>query len=184
MKTRLLHLTVTPVIAAAVIALSAQLSFPLPATDIPQTAQTIAVLVCGSLLGPVPGALAVLMYLLAGVLGLPVYSDGGSGWQTLLGSSAGYFLGFVLAAALTGVLRQSCRSNALWLLSVHMFAAHQLILVMGWLWLSVSLGLVDGFYAGVTPFIYGAIVKSVLCALVVLAMTKIPPQWQQVFAGV
>jgi len=161
-------------LAAALIAVSAQLSFPLPGTDIPQTAQTIAVLLAGSLLGPVRGTIAVLLYLLAGVVGLPVYSDGASGWATLSGGSAGYFLGFVLAAALCGVLRHASKRDVLWLLSLHMLAAHLVILALGWLWLALSMGAIDAFFTGVAPFVYGGVVKSVLCALVVLAVSAIP----------
>lgn len=173
MKYTLFQWTLAP-LAAALIAVSAQLSFPLPGTDVPQTAQTIAVLLAGSLLGPVRGAVAVLLYLLAGVVGLPVYSDGASGWATLSGGSAGYFLGFVLAAALCGLLRQASKRDALWLLSLHMLEAHLVILASGWLWLAFSMGAIDAFFTGVAPFIYGGVVKSVLCALVVLGTSVTP----------
>ncbi|MEX0964528.1 MAG: biotin transporter BioY [Pseudohongiellaceae bacterium] len=176
----LLRRTLVSLLAAALIAMSAQLSFPLPGTDIPQTAQTIAVLVVGSLLGPLWGPIAVLLYLLAGVIGLPVYSDGASGWATLSGGSAGYFVGFIAAAALSGVLRRTAKRELLWLLSLQMLAAHLVILAAGWLWLALSMAMLDAFFTGVTPFIYGGIVKSVLCAAIVLAASRIParePAW-------
>jgi len=165
-----------PLLAALLIAVSAQFSFPLPATDIPQTAQTIAVLVSGSLLGPLRGAIAVVLYLLLGLVGLPVYSEGASGWTTLVGASAGYFAGFVLAAALTGYLRRALHKDVLWLLSMQMLAGHCLILVTGWLWLATSQGISEAFQAGVTPFIYGALVKSALGALLVMAYKKLARQ--------
>lgn len=173
MKYTLFQWTLAP-LAASLIAVLAQLSFPLPGTDIPQTAQTIAVLLAGSLLGPMRGTAAVLLYLFAGVIGLPVYSDGASGWETLSGGSAGYFLGFMLAAALCGVLRQASKRDVLWLLSLHMLAAHVVILALGWLWLTFSMGAIDAFFTGVAPFIYGGVVKSVLCALVVLGVSAKP----------
>lgn len=175
MKYTLFQWALAP-LAAALIAVSAQLSFPLPGTDIPQTAQTIAVLLAGSLLGPVRGSIAVLLYLLAGLVGLPVYSDGASGWATLFGGSAGYFLGFVLAAVLCGVLRKVSKRDVLWLLSLHMLAAHLVILALGWLWLALSMGAIDAFFTGVAPFIYGGVVKSVLCALIVLVVSAMP-EW-------
>lgn len=172
MKSSLSLFVVVPFMAAVTIAVSAQLGFPLPGTDIPQTAQTIAVLVTGSLLGPTRGSLAVVVYLLAGAVGLPVYSDGASGWATLSGSSAGYFAGFVLAATLSGALRRKVSKDALWSLSLQMLAAHGVILFAGCAWLALRLGLGDAFSVGVKPFIYGAVVKSAMCGLIVLAVAK------------
>ena len=165
--------TLAPLLAAALIGVSAQLSFPLPGTDIPQTAQTIAVLLCGSLLGPWRGSLAVVLYLIAGLVGLPVYSDGASGWATLSGGSAGYFFGFVVAATLSGVLRRVGGRDRLWLMSLHMVAAHIVILAMGCLWLARNLGIGEAIAVGVTPFIYGGIVKSVMVALIVLSVSAV-----------
>ena len=60
--------------ATVFIALSAQVAIPVPFSPVPITGQTLAVLLTGALLGSRLGALAVLLYLLEGSLGLPVFA--------------------------------------------------------------------------------------------------------------
>lgn len=170
------------VLAAALVALCAQFSFPIPGTEIPQTGQTVAVLVCGALLGARLGAAALALYLLAGVVGLPVYSDGGSGWSALTGGSAGYFAGFVLAAAAMGMLHNNLQSrkNALWMLYSlgFMLLGHLIILLGGWLWLSIDAGWSGAYRSGVQPFYYGGLVKSVLATAIIALTWQIPMKWR------
>ncbi len=159
----------TIVLAAASIAVGAWLAFPIPGTEIPQTGQTVAVLLVGALLGPVRGSMAVLIYLLVGLLGLPVYSDGGSGWQALTGPSAGYFAGFVLAAAVMGTLLKPPRHHDFLLASALFIVGHLLILLSGWAWLCLETGAGTAFSQGVAPFVYGGLAKSLLAAALLCA---------------
>ncbi|MCI5105673.1 MAG: biotin transporter BioY [Pseudomonadales bacterium] len=151
-------------LAVVGLAAAAQFSFAIPGTDIPQTGQTIAVLLSGAMLRPGQAALAVMLYLLAGLLGLPVYSDGGSGWSALSGISAGYFAGFVAAAYFCAVLIPAKR-QAMILFNTGVFIiAHGLILALGWAWMSLEIGARTALSEGVTPFVYGGLVKSLICA--------------------
>lgn len=151
-------------LAVVGLAAAAQFSFAIPGTDIPQTGQTIAVLLSGAMLRPGQAALAVMLYLLAGLLGLPVYSDGGSGWSALSGISAGYFAGFVAAAYFCAVLIPAKR-QAMVLFNTGVFIiAHGLILALGWIWMSLEIGARTALSEGVTPFVYGGLVKSLICA--------------------
>ena len=74
------------------------------AGPVPITLQTFAVLLAGAVLGMRRGFLAVALYVLAGAVGLPVFSGGASGLAVLQGPTAGYLLGFPLAAALCGFI--------------------------------------------------------------------------------
>jgi biotin transport system substrate-specific component len=85
---------------------AAQLSVRMPWTDVPYTGQTAAVLLVGVALGWRLGLASMLLYVLAGVAGLPVFNAGASGLHQLLGVTGGYLLGFLLAAALVGALAQ------------------------------------------------------------------------------
>ena len=80
----------------------------LPAINIsgpvPITLQTFGVLLSGAVLGARRGFLAVLLYLLVGAAGLPVFANGNSGFGVFSGPSVGYLVGFPLAAALCGFL--------------------------------------------------------------------------------
>lgn len=71
---------------------------------VPITLQTFAVLLAGAVLGPVRGFLAVALYVVVGAAGLPVFSGGAAGVGVLAGPTAGYLLGFPLAAGLCGLL--------------------------------------------------------------------------------
>ncbi len=174
--------TVLIVLAAIFVALSAQFSFPIPGTPIPQTGQTVAVLICGALLGPGRGGLAIMLYLLMGAAGLPVFSEGGSGWAVLTGVSAGYFAGFVLAAVFLGMAarRRQIRYGMQGLLVcvLFMMAGHLLILLAGWGWMALELGPFPAYESGVQPFYYGGFVKSVIAAVVVVLSWQAPVKWR------
>lgn len=163
------------IIAAAGISAGGWLSFPIPGTDIPQTGQTVAVLLVGALLGPLRGSMAVVLYLLAGLVGLPVFSDGGAGWTVLSGPSAGYFVGFLLAAAAVGALLKPARHADFLLTSAVFVAGHGLILLAGWMWMSLESGPGQAFSRSVTPFLYGSLVKSLLAAALLCANWYLVP---------
>lgn len=91
---------------AALTAIAAQLSFKLPWTPVPYTGQTAAVLLVGTALGLRLGAASMAIYVLAGVIGLPVFSAGAHGIEQLLGLTGGYLIGFVVAAAIVGRLAE------------------------------------------------------------------------------
>ncbi len=82
---------------------------------VPITLQTLAVSLCGLVLGPWRGGAAVLLYLLAGFAHLPVFAGGASGLAVLQKPAAGYLLAFPVAAVLTGVLAVQARRIGRWL---------------------------------------------------------------------
>lgn len=93
---------------AAVLAVLSQISFPLP-SGIPVTLQTFAVALCGYALGCKRGTLAVLVYIVLGAVGLPVFANFSGGFGSLVGLAGGYIYGFLPMAALCG-LGTKCRT--------------------------------------------------------------------------
>ncbi|WP_312179814.1 biotin transporter BioY [Arthrobacter sp.] len=91
------------VFAALTAAFSLLPGIPL-AAGVPITLQTLAVILTGMVLGPLRGAAAVGLYLVAGLAGLPVFSGFSGGLGVLAGPSAGYLLSFPLAALVAGAL--------------------------------------------------------------------------------
>ncbi len=89
---------------AALVAVCAILPAIHVAGPVPITLQTFAVLLAGAVLGARRGFLAALLYVAAGAAGLPIFSGGASGLAVLQGPTAGYLVGFPLAAALCGFL--------------------------------------------------------------------------------
>ncbi len=91
------------VLAAGVLALASQFALPVPGTPVPITLQPLAVVLAGFVLGPVDGVAAMLLYLVAGAAGLPVFAPmGAPGLMRLLGPTGGYLLAYPVAAAVAG----------------------------------------------------------------------------------
>jgi biotin transport system substrate-specific component len=103
MSTRVRHVVLI-VAGALFVALTAQVV--IPTVPVPFTGQTFGVLIVGAALGFRRGALALLLYLALGAIGLPVYAEGDSGTSQLIGATGGYLIGFVVAAAVVGRLAE------------------------------------------------------------------------------
>ena len=164
-------------VAAALVAVAAQLSFPLPGAALPQTAQTLAVLLVGATLGMRRGVGAIVLYILVGAAGAPVFAEGNAGLGTVLGPSAGYLLGFVVAAAILGACKdRDVLARSGWHALGAILAAHALILLLGGALLVPRVGFVGAWTAGVAPFLLGGVVKSALAALVVAVSERRAPK--------
>jgi len=100
-------------LATGVLALASQFALPIPGTPVPITLQPLVVVLAGLMLGPVDGAAAMVLYLVAGAAGLPVFAPiGVPGFMRLLGPTGGYLLAYPVAAAVAGRLgagRHRCR---------------------------------------------------------------------------
>ena len=147
------------------VALSAQVAFPLPFSPVPVTAQTLAVLLVGALLGSVRGGVSLLLYLAQGVAGLPVFAAGGAGVAYFLGPTGGYLLGFVAGATLTGLLAERGWDRRIGTTLAAMLLGTVAIYAAGLTWLAVFAGAENVLAAGLYPFLPGAAVKIVAAAL-------------------
>ena len=141
------------------IALSAQLAIWLPFSPVPVTGQTLAVLLVGVLLGRKRGGAAVLVYLGQGALGWPVFAGGTAGAAVLIGPTAGYLVGFVLAAVLVGALAEAGWDRH-WLTAMGlMLLGNALIYVCGAAWLAQFVGAEQALPLGVYPYLVGDVFK-------------------------
>jgi biotin transport system substrate-specific component len=149
--------------AAAFVGLTAQISIPLPFTPVPITLQTFAVLLSGAALGPMRGIAGMLLYLGAGMVGLPWFSEQRSGWEF---ASFGYIVGFVLAAALVGALaRRGLDRSVVGTIAI-MVLGNLVIYAIGVPYLALALGvtLPEAVGFGLTPFLVGDGLKILLAA--------------------
>lgn len=101
LENRTQKIVLTGVLTALLCVLSI-VSIPLP-SGVPITLQTFAVALCGFVLGPVYGPVAVLAYLILGAVGLPVFAGMNSGLGVLAGVTGGYLWGFLPMALLCGL---------------------------------------------------------------------------------
>lgn len=160
-----LQTTLVVVAGSLLVALSAQLSLPLPFSPVPVTGQTFAVLLLGAVLGARRSAAALVLYLAEGAAGLPVFAPTGlPGAARLVGPTAGYLLAFPLAALLVGWLveRSSRRGVLRWLVAG--LAGEAVILTAGVAWLAAVVGWRDAVAAGLVPFLPGEAFKVALVA--------------------
>jgi len=160
----------------AFVALCAQVSFHLGFTPVPITLQTFAVLLVASAYGPMLGTASLLLYLLVGIAGVPVYAEQKHGWEVFSGATGGYIVGFVLAAALTGYLAERGWDRRFSTAVSVMLTGNVVIYGCGLLWLHHSLGVnwPDALEFGLYPFVPGDIVKLYLAAL------ALPGAWKLV----
>ncbi|MBW3573480.1 MAG: biotin transporter BioY [Actinobacteria bacterium] len=154
--------TVALVVGFALLtALAAQISFLLPWTPVPVTGQTFAVLLAGATLGWRAGSASQLLYLVLGAVGLPFYADGLSGWKVLSGPTAGYLVGFVVAAALVGRLAERRQDRSLLTSVPAMLAGTAVIYLFGVTWLAhvLDVGAATAVEKGLAPFVIGDVLK-------------------------
>jgi biotin transport system substrate-specific component len=145
------------------VALSAQVAIRLPFSPVPVTAQTLAVLLVGALLGSRRGALSMLAYLGQGLVGLPVFAAGAAGPAYALGPTGGYLVGFVAAAYLTGWLAEHGWDRGMGTALLAMLAGNVAIYVLGLPWLAHYVG-AQTLTLGLLPYLVGDALKLALAA--------------------
>ncbi|MED1825237.1 biotin transporter BioY [Brevibacillus agri] len=154
-------------IFAAVTAVLSQLTVPLPLIPVPFTGQTLAVGLAATILGSRYGTLALLIYVLLGAVGLPVFAEASGGVQVLVGKTGGFIFGFIATAYVTGLylekfgftLKHAVVANVIGMFVTLAFGCVQLKYVLEIPW--------DKAIAfGATPFLVVGVIKAVLAALI------------------
>ena len=154
---------------ACLTGIMAQIIIPLPWTPVPITAQTFAVLCSGLFLGKKYGCLSQILYIVLGVAFIPWFGGMTGGLDIFLGSTFGFFIGFVIASYFIGLITEKyaeARSFTKMALVIGI-ANFALIYIPGLaclaLWYSLTqgtaIGVVDLLMMGLVPFILGDIVK-------------------------
>jgi biotin transport system substrate-specific component len=152
------------VLGTLAITASAYVVIPLPVSPVPVTAQTLVVLLIGALYGATRAAATVLTYLIQGAAGLPVFAGGLGGAVVFVGPTAGYLLGFLLAAIGVGAMAERGWDRRPIRVIVSMIAGYALIYLPGVLWLSWFVGAENVLAAGLYPFLPGAVLKIGIAA--------------------
>jgi biotin transport system substrate-specific component len=161
------------VAATILLALCAHIVIPLPWTPVPITGQTFGVLLVAVLLGARRGALAVILYLIEGAAGLPVFQPlGAPGVLRFAGPTGGYLMAYPFAAFVTGWMSARASSAASHLtnavrgaLLAGALVAGELVIFFGgcaWLASGMHLGWRQALTLGALPFLPGELVKMAL----------------------
>lgn len=145
---------------------------PLPFTPVPISLATFAVLLTGAALGPLRGGASAGLYLAIGIIGVPLFANGASGWAF---SSFGYILGYVAAALLVGTLARRRSDRNVWSTLGLAVLGSLIIYAFGVPWLAAFLGidLVTALTFGALPFLIGDAVKAVTMAALLPATWRV-----------
>lgn len=169
-------MTVFTAITAALICIAAPFTIPLPSA-VPLSLATFAVYISGALLGSIRGTLAVAVYLLIGLVGLPVYSGFTGGPAVIAGVTGGFLIGYLPCAFITGLFTEkSCAKPAL--MAVGMAAGTATLYIIGTVWFMIFTGsdLSAALLGCVVPFLAGDTVKiAAACAVSVVLRKKLRP---------
>jgi len=152
----------------------------IPVGPVPIVLQNLLALLSGLVLGPLMGSAAVGLYLLAGLLGFPVFSGGGGGIARFAGPTGGYLVGYFLAALTAGLIAGRPKANA----SVKVFqirviiavvAGFLVIYVPGLIGLKTRLNLdwIKTFVTGFIPFTPGDAIKGIAAVLIAPRLRRI-----------
>ena len=164
----------------AVFGLIPKIDLPL---GVPITLQTLGVMLAGCLLGPKRGLQAILLFLGAVALGLPLLSGGRGGLGVFMAPSTGYLIGMPFGAFVTGwmmsvlpgatprltAVSAFIASSLGGLLTVHAFGVAGLVKMANLTWTQA--------FFGTLVFVPGDLIKCALCAMVVHTVARGVPDW-------
>ena len=148
---------------AALTAVCSQIQIPLPM--VPINLALFAVHLCGALLGPLYGAASMVVYMLLGAIGVPVFAGFMGGVATLFGKTGGYVIGYCLCAFIVGLWSRRI-GDTFWKLCAGMLIGLIACYVFGTIWFMVVTGmnLATSLSYCVLPFLPGDAVKIALAA--------------------
>jgi biotin transport system substrate-specific component len=167
----------------ALTAAAAQVSIPLPFTPVPFTLQPMIVLVGGAALGSRLGPTSQVLYLLAGLAGLPVFAASPvlpQGIARLLGPTGGYLLSYPIAACVAGWLAERRFDRRYATSIVAMACGLAVIFAFGVAWLAwfaqpTAVGVSAALRVGLYPFLVADALKIALASTVLPAVWKLLP---------
>jgi len=159
------------------IAALAQIAIPVPGSPVPVTGQTLAVYLIGTTYGARLGFATFSTYLLAGIAGAPVFAPAATvGLARLTGATGGYLIGMLVATLILGALADRKADQKFKTSFPALIFGSVIVFAFGLIWLNVSLNLTwaQTISAGLTPFIFGEVIKIAITA------TSLPLIWRRI----
>jgi len=159
------------------IAALAQIAIPVPGSPVPVTGQTLAVYLIGTTYGARLGFATFATYLLAGIAGAPVFAPAATvGLARLTGATGGYLIGMLVAVFVLGALADRKADQKFKTSFPALILGSAIVFTFGLVWLHTSLNLswAQTISAGLTPFIFGEVIKIAITA------TSLPLIWRKI----
>ena len=159
------------------IAAMAQIAIPVPGSPVPVTGQSLAVYLIGTTYGARFGFATFATYLLAGIAGAPVFAPAATvGLARLTGATGGYLIGMLIATLVLGALADRKADQKFKTSFPALILGSAIVFTFGLTWLHTSLDLTwtQTISAGLTPFIFGEVIKIAITA------TSLPLIWRKI----
>lgn len=163
-------------LAVALIAICSWISIP---TAIPFTMQTFAVFAVVGILGMYRGTIAVLVYILLGAVGVPVFAEFSGGIGVLFRNTGGYIMGFLFTALVTGAIIKLFGTKV-WVMAAAMAVGLLVCYAFGTAWFMVvyarnngAVGIATALSWCVIPYIIPDLVKIALAVLLTKRVGKV-----------
>lgn len=160
-------------LCVALLCVSSYLSFPIPFSTAPVTAQTIVLNMMALILTPKQSLASVGIYILLGICGLPVFSGGTAGIGRLLGPTGGFIIGFLITAPLISFLKGEKNSILRYLL-VTILVGMPVLYAFGTAFMCITqkISILAALSAAVVPFLFGDVLKCIAGSYLALALNK------------
>lgn len=152
---------------SAVLCILGPISLPIPVSPVPISLGMFAVYLTVYILGMKKGIISVCIYILLGLVGLPVFTAFGSGIGKVLGPTGGYLVGYLFIALVFGFFIDKWKTNQA-LIFAGMILGTAICYLLGTVWLARQGGMsfLAALAAGVIPFIPGDLAKIIITMLV------------------
>lgn len=169
---KVIKLTMTALMAA-ILCVIAPIAIPVPFGTVPISLATFAAYLSGGVLGEKLGSVSVLIYILLGMVGVPVFAGWSAGASIVLGPTGGYLFGYIIIAYCTGIFSRKLKGNVKRLI-LGMIIGTLGCYLLGTVWLGLQLHMSVGaaLLAGVIPFIPGDIIKMIVAVVIILPLRK------------
>lgn len=156
---------------AALTAVFSQISIPIG--PVPINLALLSVFICGGALGWKKGTVSIAVYILLGLVGVPVFSGFQGGIAKLAGPTGGYIIGYLFAVLIVGIMCDLL-GRRVWVLPVSMIIGLAVCYAFGTIWymISTQTGLIESLALCVFPFLIGDAAKIIAATLVVKALEK------------
>ncbi|MBU5677738.1 biotin transporter BioY [Alkaliphilus sp. MSJ-5] len=161
-------------LCTALLCISSYILLPLPFTPIMITAQTIVVNLIALTLKPIHSVISIVMFILLGVIGLPVFAGGIGGLGALFGPTGGFIIGFIFSAIAISYLKGK-KINLVRYLLVTILIGMPITYLFGATYMSyvLNMGYIKTLQVAVIPFIVGDIIKATLASIIALKLNSI-----------
>lgn len=160
-------------IMTAITCILAPLALPIPISPVPISLTNLVIYFSIYLLGTSRATISYIIYLLLGMVGLPVFSNYTGGLQKLAGPTGGYIIGFIFMTIIAGIIIDKFPKNVI-LQFLGMILGTIVCYAFGTIWLAylAKLSFKSALFAGVIPYIPGDIIKMLLALTIGATLKK------------